>query len=413
MDLTNGNVHALQNVDANALGSDYASTYTHNETNLIRRITAEEIYDAAPKQFLDLKLWNMCEHESIISDEVYYQEMGYQRKAIVATSAAAAAAAGSTHTFNVAEASSVATDMIVGYQDNSRGTITNVSGNTITVTPEVSGTLPAVAADDELFFIAPVEADGTETIAMYFRADTIERYNFLQLFSIGKLYGEVEWKKYTLAGTTKNFLSLEKSAMLRQFRISISNAFWNGNVGEVITASGQKAKTMGGVIPFMLAAGVVEVSATLATMQDAFEDAAADSEYGDYGDVRMVFAVPKLLRKLSKLYKDEKTRYEPNDMVAKLMLEEVNIGSSRLVFVPFARLGDTASFPADFKRKIIILDMENIKKCSMIGERSEDPEDSRELGGRKRQKEMFYDADYTMKFLNPLGCALLDITDFA
>lgn len=39
------------NQDLNAIGSNYASTYGHGTTDLIKRVQAKRIKSAAPKQF--------------------------------------------------------------------------------------------------------------------------------------------------------------------------------------------------------------------------------------------------------------------------------------------------------------------------------------------------------------------------
>ena len=400
------------NENTNSIGSQYANDYGHDISLLVQKVTNKVIFDAAPKQFFDLKLLNMKNFEQVNSDEFFYKEMGYQRKPLTAIAAANAVVSPATQTFAISSLDDISTDTVIAYPNNKKGTVININKTTneITVAPLSNDSLPAVAANDVFANISSVEADGTDGWAQHFRASTIERFNFVQLFNKVIKYGEVELFKLKKAAVTSNFLQMERTAMYRQFRIDISNAFWNGEKGEGVTSKNEKAKLTGGVFPAMVAAGAPNSLVTTGTLAAGFEEVVLDSEFGEYGEVRFAFGTPRNILKLSKSYKEEKTRYSPNDMIAKLNLEEVNIGSSRIVFVPFKRFEDAASFPASFANRIIILDMKNISLCQMWGERSGDTL-SRKDGIPKRYEEMWVDANMGVKFYNPLACAWIDIQD--
>lgn len=401
---------SFNNTNLNSIGSQYANDYGKDVSLLVQKVTNRVIFDSAPKQFFDLKLLNMKSFDTEISDEFFYKEMGYQREPMIATGTAPAVVYPATQTFSISSVENIATDVIIAYPNNSKGTVTavNTSAGTVTISPYANDTLPAVAINDTFANLSSVEADGADGWAQYFRASTIERHNFIQLFNKVIKYGEVELHKLKKAGTTSNFLKMERQAMYRQFQIDISNAFWNGQKGNVRLASGEDAKTTGGVFPAMVAAGSPNATTSLATLVPAFEDVVLNTEFGEYGEVRFAFATPRVCLALSKAYKDEKTRYKPNDMIAKLMLDEVNIGSSRIVLVPFKRFEDAASFPASFRNRIVIADMKNINLCQLWGERSGDTLD-RTDGIPKRYKEMWVDANMGVKFNNPLGCGWLDV----
>jgi len=401
---------SFNNTNLNSIGSQYAQDYGKDTSLLVQKVTNKAIFDSAPKQFFDLKLLNMKSFDTQVSDEFFYKEMGYQREPLVATGGAAAVVWPATQTFAVSATDNIATDTIIAYPGNKKGTVVSIdqTNSTVTVKPYSNDTLPAVVANDVFANISSVEADGAEGWAQYFRASTIERHNFIQLFNKVIKYGEVELHKLKNAAVTNNFLEMERKAMYRQFRIDISNAFWNGQKGEVTLASGDVAKSTGGIFPAMVAAGSPNATTSVATLDAAFEDVVLSTEFGDYGDVRFAFATPRVCLALSKIYKDEKTRYQPNDMIAKLNLDEVNIGSSRIVMVPFKRFEDAASFPASFKDRIVIADMKNINLCQLWGERSGDTL-SRVDGIPKRYKEMWVDANMGVKFNNPLGCGWLDV----
>jgi hypothetical protein len=410
MPTQNINSGRFSNTNLNSVGSEFAANYGHGVSTLVQKMTNKLIFDAAPQQFLDLSFLNQHEVESNPSDEFFYQEATYQREAIVATGSAAAVSYPATQIIPVASLDFVSTNMIVVYPGNYKGVITDfdTSALTITVTPYTNKSLPAVAANDLLANLSTIDHDGSEGFAQYFRMSTIERSNYIQLFNRAIRYGEVELHKMRNAGTTSNFLSMERDKLFEQHRIDISNAFWNGQKGEVKTANGTPAKTTGGVYSTMVEAGSPKFSATASTLVDAFEEAILASEYGSYGAVRMAFMTPTLHRMLSLKYKDEHTRYEPQNDMALLNLKEINIGSSRIVLCPYKRFEDSASFPAEFANRIAILDMKNMKRVQMWGERSGD---TLALGDGipKRYGEVYVDSNMGVKFNNPLACATVDV----
>jgi len=400
----------FNNQNLNAVGSEYAELYGHDVSKMIQKLTNRAIFDAAPQQFMDLKLLNMVEAEQINSDEFFYQEMGYQREPLVATAVSGSVSFPTTQTISVVSVENISTNTIISYPNGQKGNVTFVDTSllTITVSPYNGDTLPAVAVDDVLANVSTVDYDGSEGFAQYFRASTIERNNYVQLFNKAIRYSEVELHKLKNMGTTSNFLEMERSAMFNQHRIDLSNAFWTGQKGEVVTQNGTVAKTTGGVFSSMLEAGSPNALATTATLVDAFEDIVLSSEYGDYGQARMAFMTPRMHRMLSLAYKEELTRYAPNDDIALLNLKEVNLGSSRIVLVPYKRFEDSASFPASFANRIVILDMKNIKRTQLWGERSGDTL-KLEDGIPKRYGDVWVDCNMGVKFHNPLACAWLDV----
>jgi hypothetical protein len=398
------------NQNYNSVGSEYAALYGHDISLLVQKLTNRAIFDAAPQQFMDLKLLNMVPAEQVNSDEFFYQEMGYQREPLVATAASAAVSYPTTQTISVTSTDNISTNTIISYPNGQKGSVVGVDTSllTVTVSPYNGDTLPAVAADDILANVSSVDHDGSDGFAQYFRASTIERANYIQLFNKAIRYSEVELHKLKTMGTTSNFLEMERNAMFNQHRIDLSNAFWTGQKGEIITADGTPAKTTGGVYTSMLEAGSPNAVANSNTLVDAFEDMVLSSEYGDYGQARMAFMTPRMHRMLSLAYKEELTRYAPNDDIALLNLKEINLGSSRIVLVPFKRFEDKASFPGSFENRIVILDMKNIKRTQLWGERSGDTL-KLEDGVPKRYGDVWVDCNMGVKFHNPLACAYLNV----
>lgn len=398
------------NINVNSVGSEYAALYGHDISLLVQKLTNRAIFDAAPQQFMDLKLLNMVAAEQVNSDEFFYQEMAYQREPLVATIGAGAVSYPTTQTIQVTSVDNIATNTIISYPNGQKGSVVSVDTSllTVTVAPYNGDTLPFVSNGDVLANVSSVDHDGSDGFSQYFRATTIERNNYVQLFNKAIRYSEVELHKLKNMGTTSNFLEMEKNAMFNQHRIDLSNAFWTGQKGEVITQNGTKAKTTGGVYTAMVEAGSPNALATSATLVDAFEDMVLSSEFGDYGQARMAYMTPRVHRALSLAYKEELTRYAPNDEIALLNLKEVNLGSSRIVLVPFKRFEDRASFPGSFENRIVLLDMKNIKRTQLWGERSGDTL-KLEDGIPKRYGDVWVDCNMGVKFHNPLACAWLDL----
>lgn len=411
MSLYNETSAKFANQNYNSVGSEYANLYGHDISLLVQKLTNRAIFDAAPQQFMDLKLMNMVPAETVNSDEFFFQEMGYQREPLQVTAISATVSYPTTQTINVASVDNISTNTIISYPNGQKGSVVAVDTSllTITVSPYNGDTLPAVAIGDVLANVSTVDHDGSEGFAQYFRASTIERVNYVQLFNKAIRYSEVELHKLKNMGTTANFLEMERNAMFNQHRIDISNALWTGQKGEVVTANGTPAKTTGGVYTSMVEAGSPNAVATSATLVDAFEDMVLSSEFGDYGQARMAFMTPRMHRMLSLAYKDELTRYAPNDEISLLNLKEVNLGSSRIVLVPYKRFEDAASYPGAFANKIVILDMKNIKRVQLWGERSGDTL-KLEDGVPKRYGDVWVDCNMGVKFNNPLACAYLDVT---
>lgn len=413
-----GNNPQNTNVNENALGSKYAQQYGHSVTSILARATRNIIFDASPKQYADLKILNLVAPKQVMSDEYFYHESGFGRDPIVANAIAAQIAAGTTQAIPIMNTQAVSTDMIVIYPDGvSRGTITAVNATTgvITVTAPTGGILPAIpiSAQGALVFtnLAPVEADAATGISQYFRMNTIERSNYIQLLAMAQRWGRIEMEKYKNNGTLANYIELNKNKLYEQFRMSMSNIFWNGEQAEVTLANGQKAKTAGGVFPIMQQVGSANTSVTTANSMNALEQLALDTEYGAYGETRFLFATPRVILAISKQYKSPLTRYFPNDDMAKLNLKSIMLGSTEIVFVPIKRFEEPSCFPSAFRSRAILLDMKNIQQTFFLPEEMGDTLSRVNNGTLNAFTDSWIAATTGLEFYNPLGCGWLDITD--
>lgn len=403
--------HSLMNL--NPLGSQYAIDYTHDTTGLISRFVDKMIFDASPQQFYDLKLLNSKPAEPVNSDEFFYYEMGYGRDALV-VNGTSATVTNTTQVITVVDSSKVTKDMILTYPTNEKATVISVDSPTqITVRSMVGAgmVLPQVVATNLLAYHSPVESDGSTAITQYFRQGAIERYNYIQFLISGLRYDKVELIKAQKMGTT-NHLDMEKQSWMKQFKIDYSNCYWNGTVGEVILSTGKKAKTAGGIYPTMIAASApVTTGVTAATCGDALEELALSTEYNVYGATRFLYGTSRQLLKISKFYKKELVRYAPNDEWAKLNLMGVDIGSTKIVFVPMKRFEDTASFPITFQKKCFLVDQNSITRKTFVPSEYVVTEDRSSGVNMNAYKDTWMSADFSIAFNNPLGGGILEFAD--
>jgi len=410
----------LSNIDLNALGSQYATLGSHNTTALIQRVVRSIIYDSAPQQYADLLILNQKNMLKVDDDVWNFHEMGWGRSPLL-NKVTAGVAGGASQTVPVQNPSDVSVNMIILYPDNSRGTVTAIAGDDLTVTAMTGETLPAIPASAagtyNFSILSPVMADGQEGAYSYFRQYTTERYNFVQLLDKAMRMGLVELGKYTKNGTTSNYLTMQKQKMIEQFRVDLSNIYWNGKRGEVTIKSGNgtvKAKTAGGIFPTMVDAASSNATCTLANAPATLETLALDTEYRVYGYKRFIYAAPRVILALSKEYKSDLTRYAPDNMIAKLNLKELDLGSSQLVFVPMRRFEDPSCFPEMFRNMLFCLDQESISPVSLsfVPERMFQTL-NRKNGILKGYLDTLIEASFSTEFKNPNGSFYMTISDLA
>jgi len=359
------------NVNLNELSSANAAAGGHDTTFLIKRMTEQDVFEADPQQYFDLKLLNIFGAESKPSDEMNWVEKTILGNPIEADGTAVAATHPTTQTYVVKSLADVAVDTIIVYPNNQKGTVTAVNTATteITVAPMVGKTLPAVAVNDKFSHMAAVDKNRQDGFPVYFRSDYVNKFNYIQCLAYAITFTRKEIHKYTQAGTIMNYVAQQREDVMRFMRSRISNIFWNGESGEVTLSDGSVEKTTAGVFPQMQAGGAPNFTATQATVRAAFEDAVESSEYASYGAVRFAYMNPKWHRILSQAYKDTFTRYRPTDTaITQLQLRMIDIGSSKIVLVPYGRFKDPNSFPATWADRIMIVDHNNIRRWNLWGD---------------------------------------------
>ena len=408
------------NLNTNPEASNYAleSQFNPDELNLIRKAIKRIIFDAAPAQFNALKLLFMKPQEDVGLDEFEFLEKTFGRSPIEADAIVAAQAAvpGASQTQTIpltaASMSFVTPDLIVIYEDNSKGVITSIGpGNQIVVESQTNDGLSVIASGDLFATQSTITADGQDFFSNFERLDTVTRFNFIQFFLRAMRWGRIELQKHKNMGTT-DFLIKDKEERMRQLRIDMFNTFFNGQRGEFQLQNGFVAKATGGIFPTMQAAGSLSGNPTLAGLKAAFETLAFNSNHKKEGGVRFIYGTDEILNEFSNIYKQPGLRYEPNDMIANLKLNKIELGTMGFVLVPCELFREQSCFPSEWKRRILVLDQETITPMKMRGI------PGMELGstltrGNNGSREGFQDfwvaAQLGVRFHNPLASFSLDI----
>lgn len=410
------------NVDANPQGSNYAdySAFSADETILIEKAVKRTLFDAAPQQYNALKLLYQKPPEDRPLDEFEYLEKTFSRDVMESTSGSTPSGviSGSpqsnvTHSFDVTNASlnNISKDLIIIYPDNTKGTITDISGNTITVHSLTGSGLPDVSSGDIFSIQSTIYGDGLDYFAHYSRLEHTTRYNYIQFFLRAKRWAERELIKYRNQGRT-DYLNHDRMDKIKQLRVDLFNSFWNGERGEYQLQNGGYAKSMGGVYPLMQNAGAPSANPTISGLPSAFETLAFESNFKQEGETRFVFGTDKMLFELMKAYKQPGLRYEPNDEVANLNLSVIEIGTMRFVLVSCELFKEESCFPASWARRLICLDMESIQPVKLQGLPAMEAGGTLDLqdgGTREGYKDWWCRAQLGLEFHNPLGCFSIDV----
>ena len=364
---------SLGNVNLNPLSANYLtdSGQTPDSTELNNRAIKYMIFDAAPAQFNAMKLLYEKPFEDVGSDEFEYFENTFGRTALTVNAVSAAvAASGSTNvtqSVTVTDATDCTIDQSIIYPNGTKGTITAISGNVLTVRSYSGLGLPAVtnvAPATVLAIQSANSADGIDYFGNYERVDLVKRYNYVQLFARAERWAEIELQKYINQGNT-NFLDVQKQHKLKQLRIDLFCSYINGTRGEFILSGGKIGKATGGVYPTMVAAGSASASTPLSGLGSTLESLGYSTNYKSEGDSRMVLATAQNLNEISKIYKQSLVRYAPNDTIANLNLNKIEMPGMNFVLVPCELFRETSCFPAAWQSRILVLDQETISPVKL------------------------------------------------
>jgi len=120
-----------------------------------------------------------------------------------------------------------------------------------------------------------------------------------------------------------------------------------------------------------------------------------------------------MLYELSKVFKEPGIRYTPNDEIANLNLMEYRIGTMRFVPVNCELFREASCFPADWKRKLLIIDQETITPIKMKGLEAMNiggsTLDKGANGTREGFKDWYVEAQLSLQMNNPLSSFWIDV----
>lgn len=403
-----------------AIGSEYAGEFSYDETILIRRAIAREIFDATPKKYAALRLLMDKTVKFVDGDVFTYLEKTFGR---VALKASAGVAGGATQDIilTTGGGSNITPNKVIVYPDNSKGMVKIVASDTITVVPFTGApNVPAVVAGDYFSIQTSLIADGQNFLSHYDRMKKIERYNYVQLMHRDKRWTRKELTKFANLSTT-NYFDLDKKEQMDLLLLDMFISLWNGTRGEAPVfvpgtagANAYKAMTMGGVFPLMVAAGSASATGvTKATLQEAFESLAFETDYKGEGAVRFLFAQNALLYELSKAWKETGLRYRPDDKIGDLNLSIYKIGDMSFVPVSTELFKEISCFPATWQHRIFVLDLETIQPVCMKGYQPVETGQTApkgQSGSIQDYSEWWIQGMLSLQFNNPLSSFYMDTT---
>lgn len=405
----------------NAIGSEYASEFSRDETSLIKRAISETIFDAVPAKYKTLRLLFDKPVSYEPSDVFTYMEKTFGRTALRVLTGAVSSA-DQTIVLTSGGGNNITINKIVVYPNNRKGVVTSVAADTIHVKPlNGQANLPLIATNEYLSIQGSVIADGQNFLTHYDRMSKIERYNYVQMMQRDKRWTRREIQKFQNLGTT-NYFELDKKEQLDLLLQDMFCSFWNGERGEVDVlvpgaAVNYKALTMGGIYPLMVAAGCATASGvTEATLKEVFEALCFQTDYKSEGGVRFIFAQNSLLYALSKVWKEVGIRYRPEDKVGDLNLMEYRIGDMRFVPVSTELFKELSMFPADWASRIFVLDLDTITPVCMTGYQPIETGQTNPKGvngSLTDYTEWWIQGMLSLKFNNPLSSFYIDTTGIA
>jgi len=408
------------NLNTNPEASQYQtdSQFSPEESILIQKAVRKEIFDSAPAEYNALKLLSMRTPIEKDNDEFSYLEHTFGRSPIESTAivAAVAAVAGASQTQTIpltaASMDHVTLDLIVIYPDNTKAVITQVgAGNQIIVTSQTGDGLSAIVANDIFSFQSTIESDGMDTFSNYSRVETIERYNYIQFFRRAQRWARIEMQKHINSGTT-NYLSVDKQHKMKQLRVDLFNSYFNGQRGEFPLSGNRVAKAMGGIYPTMQSAGSASANPTVAGFQVAFEALAFQTSFKVEGGTRFIYGTDEILNEFSKIYKQPGLRYAPNDTIANLKLKRIEVGTMNFVLVPCELFREESCFPAEWRRKVLVLDQDAIFPVKLKGIPAVEMGQTLNIGAngtRENYTDFWVGGQLSLEFNNPVGSFYLDI----
>jgi len=371
--------YGLQNT--NAPGSPYAAAFGRGVTSHLMLPVDPVIFDAQPRQFLDLQYLMAFASKDNPGDELIWEENVWSRSPIVlrAIFAGVAATPGARVTGTIPIAASSLVSVFPGQQLYYRGSngvyaqvivvsVTATGGaEAIVVRSQTGQPIPPAASGATLTNGMTFGADGQSTFTQPTRIQTVRRTNLIE--KIGpeqKLWNEMERIKWRNLQQT-NFMEKDMQDMLTQLKVSACQRIWIGKYGESEGLEGAIGKNTEGIVPAIQNNGGATLNSTISTVWDDITTGIFATNFGPLSNDRVVFGTPEMLHAINMKQKAEFVRYEAGDTTSSSDFEVWRFGGQTLTLVPTQIWNDPASFPPEYARRLVVLQKENVKLATMRG----------------------------------------------
>lgn len=371
--------YGLQNT--NAPGSPYAAAFSRGVTTHLMLPVDPIIFDAQPRQFLDLQYLMAFASKEVPGDELIWHEDVWSRTPIVVRTAFAGVAAtpGTSVTGTITITAATVPYVFPGQQLYYRGSngvyaqcvvvsVTSTSGSeAILVRSQVGKTLPPAAANAEITNGLTLGGDGQSTFTQPTRLKTVQRTNLIE--KIGpeqKIWNHLERIKWKNQSQT-NFIERDMQNMLTQLKVSLCQRIWIGNYGENTTLENAIAKNTEGIVPAILNNGGALLNSTMSTVWDDITTGIFATNFGPLSNESIIFGTPEMLHAINMKNKAEFVRYAAGDTTSSADFEVWRFGGQTVTLVPVQIWNDPASFPVEYQRRLVVLKKDSIKLATMRG----------------------------------------------
>ena len=377
----NNDPYGLAN--ANGPGSPYAIAFNRRVTSLLDSPVDPVIFDAQPQQFLDLQYLMAFASDQEPGDECRWYEDVWGRSPIVtrATFAGVAAGGAGVNVNGVIPITAATLPFVYPgqqlYYTGSNGVYTQVvvvSGDAtggseaITVRSQSGQPIaPLTSAGAEITNGLTLGGDGGEQFTQPNRLSVIERSNLIEkIGSVPLIWNKLERLKMKNTGRT-DYMERQMKNMLTQSKVSLCQRVWIGKYGENLTFEGAIAKNTEGIVPAIQNNGGAQLTSTMSTVWDDLRAAMHATNFGPTSNERVAFAHPEMLDAMNLKQKAELVRYTPESSVYDMGFETWMFGGQKLTLVPTQIWGDPASFPAEYRNRIVVLQKGSTKLVTMKG----------------------------------------------
>lgn len=361
--------------NTNAYGSPYAAAFSAAENYNLKLPVDPVIFAAEPQQFMDLQVLMAFATEEKLGDEVIYIEKVWGRVPLTARAGVAAPGGADLPQvvpINDLSISHVAPNTKVRYPGGATGIVQSVvttpGAGTMTVLPLAGETLPLVTTGDLFVNGWTAGADGQAYFPSAKRMETITRTNVMEKIGPEAVHWDhlerIKWKNLEQT----DYMAKQVQDVMHQLKVSICQRIWFGDYGKGTLSQGEVGKFMRGIIPSIDLAGGGALTANSANVTDIVMEGVFATDFMSRGGERLMFGTPEMLYKFGLNDKREHVRYEPNDVVSNMNLKEYDYFGHRLVAVPVQIWNDPASFPVEFRNRLVVIDPSLIKLCYMKGE---------------------------------------------